>query len=37
MELEAVPVEPEWAADVIQYLKNSLLPEDKIVARKVKL
>jgi hypothetical protein len=32
MELEVMPTEPEWAADVIQYLKNGLLPEDKVVA-----
>jgi hypothetical protein len=37
MELDTTPVEPEWATDVIQYLKNSLLPENKVVARKVKL
>jgi hypothetical protein len=37
MELEAVPVEPECATEIIQYLKNSLLPEDKVVARKFKL
>jgi hypothetical protein len=37
MELDTAMVEPEWAADVIQYLKNDLFPEDKVVARKVKL
>jgi hypothetical protein len=37
MELDMTPVEPEWATNVIQYLKNGLLPENKIVNRKVKL
>jgi ribonuclease HI len=37
MELDTAPAEPEWATDVIQYLKNGLLHEDKVVARKVKL
>jgi ribonuclease HI len=37
MELEAVSIEPEWAADVINYLKEGLLPEDKVAARRVKI
>jgi hypothetical protein len=37
MELDTAPTEPEWAIDVIRYLKNGLLPKDKVVARKVKL
>jgi hypothetical protein len=33
MELEVMPTKPEWAANVIQYLKNGLLLEDKVVAQ----
>jgi hypothetical protein len=37
MELDEAPVEPEWATDIIQYLKNGLLPENKAQSQKVKL
>jgi len=29
MQIDDAPPEPEWATNVIQYLKNELLPEDK--------
>jgi hypothetical protein len=37
MELDVAPTEPEWATDIVQYLKNGLLPEDKTRARKTNL
>jgi hypothetical protein len=37
MELDATPIEPKWAIDIIQYLKNGLLPEDKARTRKIKV
>lgn len=37
MEIEERSDEPEWAADVIQYLCNGSLPEEKMRARKVKM
>jgi hypothetical protein len=37
--MEANPTldEPEWAIEIIQFLINGLLPEDKVAARKVKI
>lgn len=37
MEIEERLDEPEWATDVIQYLRNGSLPEEKLRARKVKM
>jgi hypothetical protein len=37
MEADTVPNEPEWATEIIQFLRNGLLPEDKVGARKVKI
>jgi hypothetical protein len=37
MELDAAPTEPEWATDIIQYLKNGSLPKDKARAWKIKV
>ncbi|XP_062170503.1 uncharacterized protein LOC133876233 [Alnus glutinosa] len=37
MEIEERSDEPEWATDVIQYLRNGSLPEEKLRARKVKM
>jgi hypothetical protein len=37
MEIEEGSDEPEWATDVIHYLHNGSLPEEKLRARKVKM
>jgi hypothetical protein len=37
MEVDSAPDEPEWAGDIIQFLKNGLLPEGKVAARRVKI
>jgi hypothetical protein len=37
MEADSAPDEPEWARDIIQFLRNGLLPEDKVAARRVKI
>jgi hypothetical protein len=37
MELDAALAEPKWAIDIVQYLKNGLLPEDNAKARKIKV
>jgi hypothetical protein len=37
MELDTALTEPEWTTGVIQFLKNGVFPEDKVVARKIKL
>jgi len=37
MELDADSTEPEWATDIIQYLKNGSLPKDKTRAWKIKV
>jgi hypothetical protein len=37
MEADPKPDEPEWAIEIIQFLRNGLLPEDKVVAQKVKI
>jgi len=37
MEADTTPNEPEWATKIIQFLRNGLLPEDKVAARKVKI
>jgi hypothetical protein len=37
MEADTMPNEPEWATEIIQFLKNGLLPQDKVAARKVKI
>jgi hypothetical protein len=37
MEANPTPDEPEWAIEIIQFLRNGLLPEDKVAARKVKI
>lgn len=37
MEADSAPDEPQWARDIIQFLKNGLLPEDKVTARRVKI
>lgn len=37
MEIEEESDEPEWTTDVIQYLRNGSLPEEKLGARKVKM
>jgi ATP:corrinoid adenosyltransferase len=36
MEADTVPNEPEWATEIIQFLKSGLLPQEKTAARKVK-
>jgi ribonuclease HI len=36
MEADTTPNEPEWATEIIQFLRNGLLPEDKVAALKVK-
>jgi hypothetical protein len=35
MEFDAALAEPEWATDIVQYLKNGLLPKDKAKAWKI--
>jgi len=37
IELDAAPNEPEWATNIILYLKNRLLLEDKVRAQKIKV
>lgn len=37
MEVDSAPDEPEWAREIIQFLRNGLLPEDKVAARRVKI
>jgi hypothetical protein len=37
MEVDSAPEEPEWARDIIQFLRHGLLPEDKVAARRVKI
>jgi len=37
VELDVALTEPEWATNIVQYLKNELLPEDKGRARKTKV
>ncbi|XP_062167005.1 uncharacterized protein LOC133873301 [Alnus glutinosa] len=37
MEADTTPNEPKWATEIIQFLRNGLLPEDKVEARKVKI
>jgi hypothetical protein len=37
MEADPTSDEPEWAIEIIQFLRNRLLPEDKVAARKVKI
>jgi hypothetical protein len=37
MEVEEGSTDPEWAADVVQYLRNRSLPEDKLLSQKVKM
>jgi hypothetical protein len=37
MEVEERSTDPEWATDVIQYLRHRSLPEDKLLSRKVKM
>jgi len=37
MEADTMPNEPKWATYIIQFLKNGLLPQDKVAARKVKI
>jgi hypothetical protein len=37
MEADLTPEEPEWAIEIIQFLRNGLLPEDKVTARRVKI
>jgi ribonuclease HI len=37
MEADTTPNEPEWATKTNQFLRNGLLPEDKVAARKVKI
>jgi hypothetical protein len=32
MEADTTPNEPEWATEIIQFLRNGLLPEDKVAA-----
>ncbi|XP_062170982.1 uncharacterized protein LOC133876752 [Alnus glutinosa] len=36
MEVGITPNEPEWATEIIQFLKNGSLPQEKAEARKVK-
>jgi hypothetical protein len=37
MEVEERSTDPEWATDVVQYLRHRSLPEDKLLSRKVKM
>jgi hypothetical protein len=37
MAADLPPNEPEWAMEIIQFLRNGLLPEDKVAARKIKI
>jgi hypothetical protein len=37
MEADTTPNEHEWATKIIQFLRNGLLPEDKVAARMVKI
>jgi hypothetical protein len=37
MEVDPTSNEPEWAIEIILFLRNGLLPEDKVAARKVKI
>jgi hypothetical protein len=37
MQVDEAMHDPEWATDVIHYLKSGLLPEDKAQSQKVKL
>jgi ribonuclease HI len=37
MEADTTPNEPKWAIEIIQFLRNGLLLEDKVAARKVKI
>jgi hypothetical protein len=37
METEERSTNPEWATDVIQYLRDRFLPRDKLLSRKVKM
>ncbi|XP_062147754.1 uncharacterized protein LOC133856715 [Alnus glutinosa] len=37
METEERSTDPEWATDVIQYLRDGSLPRDKLLSRKVKM
>jgi hypothetical protein len=37
MEVEEISDDPEWATDVVRYLRGGSLPEDKLLSRKVKM
>jgi hypothetical protein len=37
MEVEERTTDPKWATDVVQYLQNGSLPEDKLLSHKVKM
>jgi hypothetical protein len=37
MEIEERSTDPEWATDVVQYLRNGSLPGDKLLSHKVKM
>jgi hypothetical protein len=37
MEEDTTLNEPEWATKIIQFLRNEMLPQDKVTARKVKI
>jgi hypothetical protein len=37
MEVEERSTDPKWAADVVKYLRNGSLPEDKLLSCKVKI
>jgi ribonuclease HI len=37
METEEKSTSPEWATDVIRYLRDGFLPKDKLLSRKVKM
>jgi ribonuclease HI len=37
MEVKERSIDFEWATDVLQYLRNESLPEDKLLSRKVKM
>jgi hypothetical protein len=37
MEADPTLDEPEWAIEIIQFLRNGLLLEDKVAARRVKI
>jgi hypothetical protein len=37
MEIKEKSTGPEWATDVVQYLRDGSLPEDKLLSRKVKM